>query len=91
MYVDTNSHIDNYVLAGNVAENITKPTNGNYVVFSADGDFWAAYDHTASTSSTDITDGTGSELNPVVRDVRHVTTISVNSTAARKLSCLWYK
>lgn len=89
--VNSTTHIDNYVLAGNVAQSVTKPTNGNYVIFSADGDFYAAYDRTASTGSTGITDGTGSELNPVARDVRSVTTISINSTAARKISAMWYK
>ena len=91
--VSSNTHIDNYVLAASTPENIAKPTNAKYVLLSADGAFWAAYDKTASTGSTDITDGTGSELLPglipVWRQISLVTNISVAATAARKISALW--
>lgn len=91
VYVTDNSHIDNYILTANVAKAITKPTDGNYVLFSSDGDFWVRYGATAGSGSTDLTDGSGSELNPIVREVRNVTSISVIATSTRKISCLWYK
>ena len=91
--VDSNTHIDNFLLAANVPKSITKPSGAKYAMISADGGFFADYDATANTGGTDFADGTGSEYIggwlPAHRQVGKVTTISVAATAARKISVVW--
>lgn len=89
IYVNSSTHIDNYVLAANTAETITRPANGNVAVFSANGDFWVAYGRTAVVPAADSTAGTNSELNPVVRRIHAATSISIISESALKVSVMW--
>lgn len=73
---------DAVVLAANTEKEYAIPADTNYIVFSADGDFYVDYQGSASIASTpyetnvtaaipagDITDGTSPELNPTVRFV----------------------
>ena len=65
-------YIDARVLAANTAEQHTIPADARVVIFSLTGDFFAKYgtNPTATVPAADITDGTGSELNPTARYVR---------------------
>ncbi len=83
--------IDAKVLAANVAEIITPPAAATYVIFSATASFWARPDATAAVQAADVTDGTGSELNPLAWELRNVTTISVIAETACKISLSFYK
>lgn len=67
-------------LAASTAESITVPTGGRYALFSATGDFYANYTTTATVPG-DVTNGQASELNPSMRFVQGVTTISVIAPA----------
>jgi hypothetical protein len=67
-------------LAAGVAESFTVPDNAKYVLFSATADFYANYTTTATVPG-DVTDGTASELNPALRILTSVTTISVIAPA----------
>lgn len=59
------SYIDARVLAGTVSESHTIPTGAQYVIFSSScAAFYAKIGATAATPAADVTDGTGSELNP---------------------------
>ncbi len=80
------------VLAADTAEEHTIPTDANYVVFSADGDFWAWPD-TASPAvpSADVTDGDGPALNPTVWLLTGHTTIGLVADAARTVTMWFYK
>jgi hypothetical protein len=89
LYVTSATHIDNYVLAANTAETITRPTNGNVAIFSGNGDFWVAYGRTAAVPAADSTAGTNSELNPTVRRIHSATSISIISESAVKVSVMW--
>ena len=78
-------------LAATTAESITVPTGpdgkskASYVSFSSTCDFYANYSQTATVPG-DTTDGTASELNPMVRYLSGgVTTISVITAAS---SCI---
>lgn len=83
----------NYVYAGTTAIDVTVPTGYKYVLFSATADFYARYDNTAAVPGTsDITTGTGSELNPTTRSLDDVTTVSIIApVAATKVTLSFYK
>lgn len=71
------------------AESMTVPAGARFVVFSATTDFYANYVTTA-TIPGDVTDGTAAELNPSVRDIQGVTTISLISPAASVVTAVFY-
>ena len=75
--------IDNYVLTGGAAATAaTVPTGARVAVFSSTGNFYADFvGGTAATPAVDVTNGTGSELNPVARDVTGITAISLQAPA----------
>lgn len=83
-------HVDARVLAANTAERHTIPAGAKFVSFSADGDFYAKFgDGTvnAAVPSTDVTNGTGSALNPGVRRiVEGITHVSLIAAAARVIT-----
>jgi hypothetical protein len=66
--LDAPKYVDSRVLAANTAETVTIPYNAASVFFSANNDFFVCWDGgTAAVPAADVTDGTGSELNPTVR------------------------
>ena len=83
--------IDAQVLAANVAEVYTVPTGANYVLFSANNDFYANYGAAAAVPGTDVTDGTASELNPTLRALRGAATIGLISPYATVVTIAAYK
>jgi hypothetical protein len=71
------TYIDARVLAsGGTAETVTVPSGAAIVIFTPlyeDTVFFARYDgSTASAPSGDVSDGSGSEVNPMIRDVRNL-------------------
>lgn len=58
------SYVDAMVLAAGVAEAWTAPANTRFVVFASNCNFYAKPNATAAVPATEVTDGTGSELNP---------------------------
>lgn len=91
------TYIDNRVLAAGVAETITIPTDtdsqtkARYVIFSATGNFWIKMDGVAAVPSSDVVDGSGSSLNPTIREIPSgVTTIGIISEADTKVSMQWF-
>ena len=83
----------NYVLskslAASVAESFTVPANGNYVVFSANTDFYAN-DRAVATVPGDVTNGSASELNPTARACVPGSTISVIAPIAGIITAAFY-
>jgi|GEM_PF-1162379 len=94
--IEQSTFIDVRVLAAGVAESHTVPTGAKYVIFScvnSDGNavsFWADFVSTAAIPSGDITDGSGCEVNPIVRDVSGVTTISLIAPEACIVTMSFY-
>lgn len=85
-------HIDAVVLGVETAETYTVPDDCRFLLFSADGDFFARYDGSAATiPSTEIADGTGSEINPAMRYVARVASVSLISSVARVITICAYK
>ena len=83
-------YIDARDLAASTNETHTVPAGADYVIFSADGDFYAKPNGAAAIPS-DVTDGTASELNPVIWDLTAVTSLGLISSAARKVTLSFYK
>lgn len=63
-----------------------------FVVFAADGPFWANFNATAAIPSGNTTDGSSSEFSPNQRWLDHtVTKISVISANAQNISMQFYR
>ena len=84
------TYIDARDLAASTNETHTVPAGADYVIFSGDGDFYAKPNGAAAVPA-DVTDGTASELNPVIWDLNGVTSIGLISSAARKITLSFYK
>ena len=90
------TYIDARVLAtAGTAETVTVPTGACIVIFVPlyeDTVFFARYDGSAAAApSGDVSDGTSSEPNPLIRDVRNVATFSlVSPMAGATISMLFY-
>jgi hypothetical protein len=83
-------YIDARVLAANVNETHTVPTGSAFVLFSADGDFYAKPNAVAAVPAADVTDGSASELNPTLWSLSNVTSIGLIADAARKVTLSFY-
>jgi hypothetical protein len=88
-------YIDARVLAAATVETFQSPTGARYVLFAADGDFYckiAVASTAAAVPASDVTDGTASELNPVLRllpsDQAYV---SVIAGATRTITISYFK
>jgi hypothetical protein len=86
------AYIQVRVLAASTAESITVPTNAAFVAFSANCDFYVSYDSdTAVVPGADVDDGTSNEMNPTVRYVPGLTSLSVISASACILTASFYR
>jgi len=83
--------IDARVLAANTAEAHTVPTGATHVVFSGTADFYVKYGGTAAVPAADVTNGSASELNPVAREIRGITSIGLISAATCIVTMCFYK
>jgi hypothetical protein len=83
-------YIDARDLAANTNETHTVPAGADYVILSADGDFYAKPNGAAAVPG-DVTDGTASELNSYHWDLNGVTSIGLIAPAARKVTLSFYK
>lgn len=84
------TYIDARDLAANTNETHTVPAGADYVLFSADGDFYAKPNGAAAVPG-DVTDGTASQLSPKHWSLENVTSIGLISSAARKITLSFYK
>lgn len=85
-------YIQARVLAASTAESITVPTNATFVAFSATCNFYVSYDaDTAVVPGADVNDGTSNELNPAVRYIAGLTTLSVISPTTCVLTAAFYR
>lgn len=86
------SYVNNYVMTADSSKSITVPDGANYAIFSATNDIWVEIDGTVAVPEIgDVTDGTGSELNPIIRRVSPGDTIGVISQYDTLLSVSFYK
>lgn len=85
------SYVDARVLAATTAESHTVPTGAKFVIFSSScAAFYAEPNATAAEPAADVTDGTGSELNPTAWQLVGVTTIGVISPTTCVITMAFY-
>lgn len=84
-------HIDARVLAANTAEAHTVPTGATHVVFSGTADFYVNYGGTAAVPAADVTNGSASELNPMAREIRGITSLGLISASTCIVTMCFYK
>ena len=84
------TYIDARVLAANTNETHTVPTGAKYVVFAANcAAFYAKQGGAAAVPAADVTDGTGSALNPAGFGIDGISSIGLISPTACTVS-LWF-
>lgn len=86
------SYVCALVLTAGSAKSLSVPSWAKVVVFGASGgiDFYVSYGGTATIPSSDITDGTGCELNPVARIIEGVGSISIISSKSGVVTLSFY-
>jgi len=84
--------VDAVVLAANTAQQYTVPAGAAFVVFAADGNFYAAYgaNPTAVVPAATTSGGTSNEINPTMRYVAGIAKISLIAPAARVVTLAFY-
>ncbi len=94
---DPSQSIDGFALAANVSERIAIPAGAARVIISATANIAVKFGTVASSAAmpTDVTDGTGSELNPAGYLLDNlgsgVTHLCVISDTTCLVSLAWYK
>lgn len=87
---DFSDTVDARVLAAGVAESHTVPAGAMRVLFSGTADFYVKFNGTAAVPAADVTNGTGSILNPTLRGLSGVGTIGVISPVACVVTMEFY-
>lgn len=70
-------------------QTVTVPTGADFVIFTADADYYVNYDTTAAVPTGTISQA-GGELNPIIRYVGDTSIIHVISEIACKISLGFY-
>lgn len=91
--IPAETYVDNIVLAAGVAKTVTVPSGATHALFNCTGDFWARFatGEDAAVPAADVEDGSGSSLNPVMRDVNALTEFSLISAANSLVSISFFK
>lgn len=84
-------YVNAQVLAANVAEVHTIPSGANRVLFSSTANFYVKFGGTAAVPSTEVTDGSGSILNPTLRFCGGTTTIGLISPTTCVVTMEFYQ
>ena len=84
------NQVDVRVLAAGVAEVHTVPTGAKKVIFSATADFYVRFGAAAAVPTVDITDGSGSILNPQLRSIDAAATIGLIAPATCVVTMEFY-
>lgn len=84
-------YVDVRFLVAGVAEVHTIPAGAAYVLFSANGDFYTNFNAAAAVPAADVTDGTGSEMNPTIRYINGGTSIGIIAPQNTIVTLAFYK
>jgi hypothetical protein len=85
------TYVDARVLAANVSETHTIPTGAGFVLFASTCNFYAKPGASAAVPAADVTDGTGSELNPAAWVITSsMTQITLISAVACTVTMVFY-
>ena len=90
-FIRAPAYVDERVLAANVAETHTIPTGYNAVAFASNcAEFRAKTGASVAVASADVTDGTGSMINPTQWFTGAATQLSLIAPATCKVSLVWF-
>jgi len=78
------------ILSPGAPKSVSVPEGARVVVLSADGDFWCRIGGPAAVPTSDVLDGTASELNPICRSVAGVSVIGLAAGANRVVNLVFY-
>lgn len=91
----SSDYVDARVLAAGVSETHAVPTDAEFVLLSATGDFFAKFGTssglTATVPSADVTDGSAGVLNPTARMIRGITHIALVAASDCIVTLEFYK
>lgn len=90
LVVEQSTYIDVRVLPAATKRDHDTPSGANYVLFSANGDFYYKRNGGAVVPSSDVTNGSGPELNPTIRYIGGSTTISLISPSSCVITMAFY-
>lgn len=86
------TYIDAVVLVATVNQTYTVPANADAVILSANcPEFYAIVGPTAAVPAANVTNGTGSEMNPSSWYIGRATQIGLISPTACKVTLSWYR
>lgn len=77
-------------LVSGQAESMTVPETAKYALFASSGDFYVNYSAVAAVPG-DVTDGSAAELNPTMRYVTGINSISLVAPSDCNVTVSYYK
>ena len=91
--VPWSDHVDNFVLSAGVAQQFAIPSGYTSMSITANADIWVKVgtNPTAAVPAANVTDGSGSILNPVTRNLNGEAKVSLISAVDCKGSIEYYK
>jgi hypothetical protein len=84
------THVNALVLTAGVPSTATVPAGAAYVSFSANCDIYVRWIGTAAVPAANVSDGTGSELNPTSRYIPDIMSFSVASPTGGVLTLQYW-
>lgn len=84
-------HVNAIVLDGTNPTTNAVPSGARFVLFAANGNYFARPDGVVTVPGASITDGTAGEINPTVWDVTVVTNIHIIASAVTTVTLSFYK
>lgn len=84
-------YIERVTTVAATSQTITKPAGARFALFSFPEDVWVNYGAAAAQSGASTTDGSGSELNPGLRNIEGASDIRVITTNAVTGSITFYR
>lgn len=90
--IDFPTYTNGYPLAANTAQSVTVPTGATHALFAGASTFYVRYDGSAAAIPTEaVTNGTNAELNPKVRRIKGLSTLSLISPATNFVTVSFFK
>lgn len=89
--IPPSKYIDAYVLAAGVAQDIVVPSRARIAIFNSNSNFYVSWTGVAAVApATNVTDGSGPEMNPAARDVSNYDGFSMIAPDACVVTIAYY-
>ena len=91
-FLPTSDTVDVRVLAANTAERHTIPAGSAFVLAASSSDFYIRWHNSsdASIPAADVTDGSGAEYKPGLRNIAGLTSFSIIAPATAVVSLAFF-